>query len=537
MPHTAQILIHQISFTLPNGTALFDGLSLAFSAHKSGLVGRNGIGKSTLLRLILGALTPSTGTVQVKGTLAYVPQNPVVLPGTCLAGFWGIESRIRALQRISNGSVAAHDFDALEEDWSVETRLSESLRPFGLHHIPWHRPLKDLSGGELTRLHLAKAFSSAHDFLLLDEPTNHLDQAARQQLYEAIRQWPGSMIVVSHDRSLLNLMDEIIELNTLGADRYGGNFEDYQRQKAAEVHARHQVVQDAKKSLKKVKVSIQASREKHSARQAKGQALRRTGSQSKITLNAMQDRSARSLGEMSTRHQRMLEAAEANLQSAKEQTETLDEIRVTLPKTQVPQGKRMIRMEQVNFSYPNASAPLIQNFNLSLKGPRRMALTGCNGSGKTTLVKLMLGVLQPQSGTVHLGTDRIQYLDQSLTQLTPEASVLDNFLRLNPDSTPLSAHRALAAFLFKNTAASKTVQHLSGGEKLRVLLACVLMSATPPQLLILDEPTNHLDLESVRSIESALNAYQGAVVVISHDPVFLKKIGIERELRAPYQSG
>lgn len=261
MSHTTQILIHQISFTLPEGTALFETLNLAFSAHKTGLIGRNGIGKSTLLKLIAGKLSPQAGRIQIEGSLAYVPQNPDVSPETCLAGFWGVESKIRALQRIARGSLATEDFDALDEDWLVEPRLSEALKPFGLHHLPWHCPLSALSGGELTRLYLAKAFSMEAGFLLLDEPTNHLDKAARHQLYEAITHGSKGLIAVSHDRSLLNLMDEIIELNTLGVRRYGGNFEAYQVQKRLEAHAAQQTLQDAKKSLKKVKSSIQSSQE------------------------------------------------------------------------------------------------------------------------------------------------------------------------------------------------------------------------------------------------------------------------------------
>ncbi|MBX3710137.1 MAG: ABC-F family ATP-binding cassette domain-containing protein [Gammaproteobacteria bacterium] len=199
-------------------------------------------------------------------------------------------------------------------------------------------------------------------------------------------------------------------------------------------------------------------------------------------------------------------------------------------------GKVILEIEHLIFSYPESNDLFIKNFSLTIKEPERIALCGTNGSGKTTLIKLILNELQPSYGEIFLGTERISYLDQNTMQLNPEVSILDNFLRLNSDTKENEAYQALAQFLFKNTSALKLVKHLSGGEKLRALLACTLKSSNPPQLLILDEPTNHLDLNSMKSIESALKNYQGAMIVISHDQSFLESIGIERIIYAPFKS-
>ncbi len=523
MTHS-QILINQMSFNLPTGKALFDKLNLVFAKHKTGLVGKNGIGKSTLIKLILGELCPHSGSIHIEGKIAYVPQNLSVPLEITVANLLGCEEKINALYRIKHGSSDECDFAILNEEWDIEERLQTQLKTFGLNSIPYHFPLKMLSGGEMTRLLLAKAFFLNADFLLLDEPTNHLDYSARQQLYAAIQQWQSGMIVISHDRTLLNLMEEIIELSTLGASSYGGNYDAYAKQKDIENAAKEQQLHDAKKLMQKNKNTIQSSREKHEQKQSYGRELRRSGSIDKIGANSKKGRSERTQSKLLIKEERLLDQAETQLQSAKEKIEISEEININLPATKVPNGKIILDMEDITFSYPNTTQPIIQNFNLKIQGPERIALVGDNGSGKTTLIKLILKELFPTHGKIYIGTDYVNYLDQNASLLKEELSLLENFLQLNPDAKENDAYRYLAQFLFKNTSALKLAKDLSGGERLRALLACILTSKHPPQLLILDEPTNHLDLHSIKSIESALKNYQGAMIVISHDQKFLENI-------------
>lgn len=521
-------------FNLPTGIALFNELTLTFSKRKTGLVGRNGVGKSTLIKLILGELCSNSGSIQIGAKLAYVPQSLLVSPTMSVAGLLGYEEKINALHRIAQGSIDESDFAILNEDWNVEERIRQQLIIFGLHAIPSHRQLHTLSGGEITRLLLAKAFLSDADFLLLDEPTNHLDSTARQQLYNAIQQWDGGLIVASHDRALLNLMEEIVELTTLGASCYGGNYDAYVEQKAMEKSAKEQQMQDAKKWMKKTKNTVQSSREKHEQKQSYGRELRRRGSIDKMAANSKKGRSERTLRQLLIKEERLITQAEIQLKSAKEKIEINEEIHVELPETVVPNGKVILDIEHLNFSYSNTSDLIIQNFDLKVQGPERIALVGDNGSGKTTLIKLILHALQPQDGKIYIGTSHVSYLDQNASLLNADFSILENFLLLNPDAKENDAYKCLAQFLFRNTSTHQFIKNLSGGEKLRALLACVLMSKQPPQLLILDEPTNHLDLHSVGSIESALKNYQGAMIVISHDQRFLENIDVTRYINAPF---
>lgn len=532
MQRISQILIQQLNFILPNGKSLFDKLSLTFAKNKTGLIGKNGIGKSTLIKLIAGEFAPHSGSIHLEGTIAYLPQNPVIDSTQSVAELLGFSAKLNALHRIAAGSIDERDFAMLDEDWNVEERLQQQLQSFGLQNIPYTRPLNLLSGGELTRLLLIKIFLSDADFLLLDEPTNHLDSTARQQLYEAIKKWSAGLIVISHDRALLNLMDEIIELTTLGASVYGGNYEFYVEQKSIEQAARELQLHDAKKIMQKSKQTVQLSREKHEQKQSYGRKLRKSGSIDKMGANAKKGRSERTQSKLLIKEERLLKHAENEFTEARKNIEIIDEIHLDLPATQVPKGKMILEIEDLSFSYSRASQPIIDNFNLKMQGPERIALSGANGSGKTTLINLILGVLTPTTGKIMVGTQYVSYLDQNASLLNPYVSVLNNFLLLNPQSNEQDAYFALAQFLFKNVTAEKLVKDLSGGEKLRALLACVLLATHPPQLLILDEPTNHLDLASIKSIESALQNYQGAMIVISHDQMFLENVGVERVIEA-----
>lgn len=532
---TSRIIFHQLSYHLPNGNILFNSLDFAFHLGKIGLIGKNGIGKSTLLKLIAGELLPNQGSIEIIGKVSYLPQNFDFDSNAIVADILGIKNKLQALERILQGSEDAQDFIILNDDWTIKDRSHNYLSTFNLAHINLFRPVTTLSGGEKTRLLLAKLFIQESDILLLDEPTNNLDTSTRKLLYQALKTSNALQLIVSHDRDLLLNMDEIIELTSIGIFRYGGNYEHYQEQKFFEESAKQQQLDDAKKSLMKTKQSIQGSHEKHEQRQAKGIAMRKAGKIDKLSANAAKGRSERSQKRLAIQKEQMLEAAYHQWQTAKEQIEISEEIKINLPKTYIPAGKFILKMENLTFDYfDGLKKPLINNFNLTIHGPKKIALIGNNGSGKTTLVKLILGKLKSINGKIQIGAERVSYLDQNMTILLPQLTLLENFLRLNLDMNEQEAHHCLAQFLFKNTQALKRVENLSGGEKLRAALACILMSAHPPQLLILDEPTNHLDLKSIASLESALSCYQGALIVISHDQTFLKNIGIQQFIKAPY---
>jgi len=542
MQDTAILSFRDLSFSLPNGKALFQNLRMSFGPWKTGLIGRNGSGKSTLLKIVIGEFEPTTGWVERLGQIGYCPQNSDHLREHNVAQILGVEERLQAHERIMNGSVEAKDYEILAEDWQIHERIEQELASFNLGQIGLETPFKALSGGQQTSLLLARVFLTDADFIVLDEPTNNLDVRARDLLYQAIRKWTKGLIVVSHDRTLLNTLDQIVELTTLGMKVYGGNYSDYSAQKKKEMHAAQQTVQASEQALKKAKVLIQKRREKHERNAKKGNTakhlqIKAKGQYDKTQMNYEKGRSEKTNKRMAIQANRKLQEHQNKLTEAIKNIERTEDLDLELNQKTVPNGKQVLEVKDLWFTYPGVRKPILNGFNLKLTGPSRVAIQGDNGSGKSTIVKLISNQLKPNRGHIYWGVSQWCYLDQHASQLNPNFSVLQNFCYLNPDINHTEARHVLAQFLFPNTAALKIVKYLSGGEKLRALLACILMLKPPPQLLILDEPTNHLDLASISSLESALHAYRGAMIVISHDQSFLKNIKISQIVTIPPYNG
>lgn len=528
MSYSSLILLQQISYTHNNGNTVFQNLNLSFDNSKVGLIGKNGVGKSTLFRLIRGELTPSTGIITCHTNITYLPQQISFTDHNTVAELLNVQDKLLALERILKGSVDIADFNLLNDDWAIRENIQHQLHQFDIGYIQLDRKINSLSGGEITRLLLAKVFNKNAHVILLDEPTNNLDANTKKLLYQVISQWQRGLIIISHDRNLLQHMNTIVELTSLGAKTYGGNYEDYLQQKAIEQAAIQQKLHDAKRLLKQTKNSIQQSYERLEQRRKYGRSLRKSGSIDKLSANAAKGRSERSQKHLLIQEQGLLENANQQLLIARAKIETNETLAIKLSETHIPNGKMVLDIENICFSYSPNDHNIISDFNFKIMGPERIAIAGNNASGKTTLVKLILGILQPQQGQITVGVNEPRYLDQAATLLNLELTVLENFISFNPDFNTHEARSHLAKFLFREDAALKQVQILSGGEKLRAALACVLMAKQPPQLLILDEPTNHLDLESIAHIEAALNCYQGALLIISHDNYFIKNLGIRR---------
>ncbi len=530
MVEPSYIYCEHIHFHYPQQDNLLKDISCSFAAEKTAIVGSNGCGKSTLLQLLLGKLQPSSGILRCQAKLTYCPQDLSIYHKYTIAELFQVADKLTAYANILNGSSALQDYEALNDDWDVVERLQQQLTDCGLEYLQATQALQSLSGGEQTRLVIAAMMAQSPDVLILDEPTNNLDKQSRDVLYSMVEQWQQGLIVVSHDRQLLRYMDRIIELNANGMHVYGGNFDAYWQQKQVEQQAIERRYSDAKKDVVKTQRGIQQEREKHEQGQRRGRLNRKTGSQTKLYYDAQKGKSENHLSTLKIRHKKQQEQTGSQYLQAREQLLQIDEMTLHLPETQVANQKIILELQDVNFKYLGMKKKLLTNMNLIVKGPERIALSGNNGSGKTSLVKLILGELTAEHGTIKLGTDRVCYLDQAVNILQPKLTLLDNFQYLNPDCDINSCYAALAQFLFRNQHARRYVAELSGGEKLRAALACVLMGARAPQLLILDEPTNHLDFISIASIEKALQAYQGALLVISHDVVFLENIQIERAL-------
>jgi ATPase subunit of ABC transporter with duplicated ATPase domains len=403
----------------------------------------------------------------------------------------------------------------------------------GLVGITPERRLASLSGGQRTRVALAALIFDQPDMILLDEPTNNLDREGRVQVARLLDDWKGGAIVVSHDRELLHHVDRIIELSTLGARIYGGGFDAYTERRAEERAAADHRLDLAERQVRQVDHRLQAARETKARKDSYGRRQRASGSQSKLILDGMKARAEKTEGRGRLMAERLKEDATRELEEARAEVERVETLRTNLPGGRAPARKVILRLDMVSAGY-DRNAPVIRDVSMTIIGPERLAVAGGNGAGKTTLLRLVIGDLQPFSGEV-LRPARAAMLDQQVAILDAEATILANFRRINPDADENACRAALARFLFRAEAALQRVDRLSVGERLRAGLACVLGGGTLPDLLILDEPTNHLDLESIAAIESGLNGYEGALLVVSPDQDFLQAIGVDRviELASP----
>ncbi|OQQ19306.1 ABC transporter [Streptomyces sp. M41(2017)] len=513
-----------LSFAWPDGTDVFDDLQIAFGPGRTGLVGVNGSGKSTLLKLIAGELTPADGTVRVAGEIGHLPQSVTLDTGLRVDEALGIAARRAALHAIESGDAAEEHFDVVGDDWDVEERALATLGELGLGHVDLDRTIGEVSGGESVLLRLAALLLRRPDVLLLDEPTNNLDLYARQRLYAAVAAWSGVMVVVSHDRELLDLVDQIADLHSGGVTWYGGNFSAYEEALAGEQEAAERMVRVAESDLKKQKRELVDAQVKLARRKRYGQKMNDQKREPKIVMGARKRSAQESAGKHRIMHEERLSEAKERLDEAVEAVRDEDEIRVDLPHTAVPPGRTVLTLEQLELRYGARV-----NGMFDLRGPERIALIGRNGAGKTTLLRTIAGELDAVSGEARAHVP-LRFLPQRLDVLDDELTVAENVARYAPTATNNRVRARLARFLFKGAKADQRAATLSGGERFRAALAALMLAEPAPQLLMLDEPTNNLDMASVRQLTSALESYEGALVVASHDMPFLESIGITRRL-------
>lgn len=521
----SSISLSDLSWSTPDGRTLFSSLTLQFGPVRTGLIGRNGVGKSTLLRIIAGEWSPQSGRVSVTGRLAMLDQTAQPAAEATIASLFGVADALARLRRAEAGFA---DVDDLSEiDWSLETKIAQALARVGLDTAP-DAPLPSLSGGQLSRAKLAALIFAKPDFALFDEPTNNLDRDGRAAVITLLNEWRGGALVVSHDRDLLETMDAIVELTSLGATSYSGNWSAYRARKAIELEAARQRLADAERRVDELARAAQLGQERKARKDGAGRRKARSGDIPAIALGLRKSGSENTAGEAARLVERRRAQAIAERTAARQRVEVLQPLTVALPTTGLSKARTVLEADRISGGYV-AGLPVVDRFSLRLVGPERVAITGNNGAGKTTLLSLIAGRLPLWSGRAQIMTG-FALLDQQVSLLDRATSIRDNFMRLNPGADENACRAALARFMFRADAALQTVASLSGGQVLRAGLACVLGGPTPPSLLILDEPTNHLDIEAVEAVEAGLRGYDGALLVVSHDPAFLVAIGITRQI-------
>jgi ATPase subunit of ABC transporter with duplicated ATPase domains len=548
---TAAIVCSDLSFNWPDGASVLSGLTVSFGPGRTGLIGVNGSGKSTLLKLIAGELRPGSGVVRVGGEVGYLPQAITLGTRRTVSDLLGITAARAALYAIEAGETAEDVYATVGDGWDVEERARAWLDRLGLTHLGLDDRVERLSGGETILVGLAALFLRRPDIMLLDEPTNNLDLDARKRLYDAVASWTGVMVIVSHDRELLGLVDQIADLSGGQISIYGGNLDAYEELLAAEQAAAERAVTTAAAEVRREQRDLVEAQVKQARRDRMGRQVAASGSLPRIVAHARKRAALQTAGRSRELHSERLQAARDRLEEAGQAVRGDAEIRVDLPGTAVPAGRTVLTATGLDGTHwhpaspapstppvsPAPNAPPVATLTeLIVRGPERLALTGPNGSGKTTLLRAIAGLAERPGVTVRLGAV-VGYLPQRLDILDDSLSVVDNVRSAAPAASVNEVRASLARFLFRGPRAERLAGMLSGGERFRAVLAALLLAQPAPQLLLLDEPTNNLDMASVRQLSQALEGYRGALLIASHDVPFLRSAGITRWLRLDRDAG
>jgi ATPase subunit of ABC transporter with duplicated ATPase domains len=525
------LAIQNLGYAHPNKDVLFDGLNLAVNDHqKIALIGNNGAGKSTLLRLVAGLLPPASGRITTSAPPYYVPQHFGQFDALTVAQALGISEKLTALHEILDGQATDANLTALDDDWTIEERSQEALQHWGLPELALTQPLAALSGGQKTRVFLAGIAIHQPGLVLLDEPSNHLDTAGRQLLYDFIQATTSTLLVVSHDRKLLNLLDSVAELSRRGITLYGGNYDFYAEQKQVASMALHHDVKSKEKALRKARETEREALERKQKQDARGKKSQDKAGLPTIVLGMMRNSAENSGARLKNQHAEKVGTISQDLSELRKELPDLDKMKFGFDNSALHKGKILFTANGLNYSY-GPRLLWYPALNFQLHSGERVALRGLNGSGKTTLIRLILGELVQQAGTLYRADVQAVYIDQDYSLINDQLTVYEQAQQFN--QTALQEHEVkirLNRFLFTKEDWDKPCHALSGGEKMRLLLCALTIRSQAPDLIILDEPTNNLDIQNLEILTAALNDYQGTLLVVSHDACFLEQIRVEQTI-------
>lgn len=522
------VILQNISYLHSNKDLLFDTITFTVNHHeKIALIGNNGVGKSTLLKIIAGTLEAADGLLKTDSKPYYIPQIFGQFNSLTIAQALQIEDKLKALQEILNGNVSEENLNTLNDDWTIEDRCKEALLYWQLQDLDWNQKLETLSGGQKTKVFLAGISIHEPELVLLDEPSNHLDVEGREILYGFIKNTSSTLLIVSHDRKLLNLLNAVYELSKHGITVYGGNYDFYTEQKQIENNALSQDIQSREKALRKAKEKERETLERQNKLDSRGEKKQKKAGVSRIMMNTLRNSAENSTAKSKAVHTEKIGGISKDLQELRSSLPDIDQMKFGFDKTNLHKGKILFTATDINHSYENH---LLWKNALSFQiiSGQRVALKGLNGSGKTTLIKIIMGQLQPKNGKVYKPESKTIYIDQDYSLIENQISVYEQAQKFNISG--LQEHdikMKLNKFLFSQNDWNKPCFALSGGEKMRLMLCCLTINNQAPDIIILDEPTNNLDIQNIEILTAAINEYKGTLIVVSHDTIFLEEIQID----------
>lgn len=518
----ALVSLHHVSFQFANGETLLEDLDLSIDHTPTGIVGRNGLGKSILAKLIARRLAPSSGRLNGSATVAYVPQTLAVQPGESLADITRTASALAALERMAHGEALADDLELIDDRWDLAERLRTALDAAGLPQLRADTPADQLSGGQLARVAVIGALLAAPQLLILDEPTNHLDRAGRAWLLQVLKEWQGGLVVVSHDRQLLNTMQRIIELSPLGTRAFGGNYDAYRLQRDAEQHAALAALEHARLERSRERRRLQKDHDSLQRSAARARKYAETANVSRFTKARWKGAATEIVSTVRSAHHAHKNELDAQVRKAYERVVDETPTLLALPGSALPNGRNVLTLQNAQLPWLDPQAPA-SYVTLNVSGPVRIAIQGPNGCGKSTLLKLLAGEWHAVSGECAVYVPSA-YIDQHLAHLNDHRTVLEQLNLLDTPLAEAELRTRLALLQLDAVRVTQPCGQLSGGARLKAAMAIALWQKVPAQVLLLDEPTNHLDLESVLAFEQALRGFTGAMLVVSHDEAFVQAI-------------
>jgi len=521
---------HDISYIQPDKEILFENIS--FSVHendKVALIGNNGAGKSTLLKILCGIFIPTHGIVKSSSNPYYLPQHFGQFNDNTIAEALQIEGKLNALHQILQGNLNNDLFATLNEDWKIEQRSIEALNNWDLKHLSLEQKMDSLSGGEKTKVFLAGITIHYPKIILLDEPTNHLDTYSRRVLYNYIKTTENILVVVSHDRVLLDMLNPIYELNKNRITVYGGNYAFYKKKKERQINALKHELKDKEKAMRVAKRTAQIVLERKHRIDSRG-AKKQKGNIPSISMNKLKDSAEKKTSKLKEIHSDKIETIAIDISKFQKELHKIDEMKLNFENTSTYIGKKLVKVQDINFEYDNQK---LWNSLLSfqIKSGDRITIDGRNGSGKTTLIKLILGDFQPSTGKITRSKFKAVYVDQEYSLIDNKLTIYEQAQQYNEGG--LQEHEVkirLYRYLFNRESWTKPCSILSGGEKMKLALCCLMINNKAPDIFALDEPTNNLDIQNIEILTSAVKDYKGTIIVVSHDTNFLKEIRINRKI-------